>query len=101
MIPTYMRGQQPLHPATQVAIAVRPEQQMKMIGHQAITDQSHRNLFVSLLHQSDKGSEVFIFMKNIRPTIAPIEHMIQISTLRSSSCSSHFRRLRRSEVKVK
>ena len=79
----------PLHPTTQVAIFMRPEQQMKMIGHQAIPDQSHRNLFVSLLHKSHKGGEVFVLMKYIRPTVAPVEHVIHKSTLRCSSCSSH------------
>ena len=83
MIPSYMRGHQPLNPATQVAIALWPEFQVKMIVHQAIPDQSHLCLFVSLMHKSHKGREVLVLMKNVSPTIAPVKDVIHKSTLRT------------------
>ncbi len=34
-----------------------------------------------LMHQSDKGGKVIIFMENIGSTISSIEDMINVSTL--------------------
>jgi hypothetical protein len=54
------------------------------VCHQTVDDQSHRNLFVSLLHQPLEGRVVGILMKNISPPVAPIEHVINESALPSS-----------------
>jgi len=67
-----MSRHQPLHPATQVTVFVRPQQHVKMIGHQAISDQPHRHFFVCLPHQIDEGEEVFLFVKHIIATVTTI-----------------------------
>ena len=101
MIPTHVSGHQPLHPPTQITISMGPEHEMKMVGHQAVADQSDWNLFVSLLHQRHEGSVVVIVMKNISPPVAPIEHVINESPLRCSRCSSHAKNLQRTDQPVK
>jgi len=42
MIPPHVRGHQPLHPDAQVAILARPKNEMKMIRHEAVRQQPHR-----------------------------------------------------------
>jgi hypothetical protein len=53
VIPSHMRREKPLHPPTQITIAVRPHRQVKMIGHQAIRQDAHRDALTSLCEQRD------------------------------------------------
>ena len=53
-IPPHMLRQEPLHPARQVAVAVRPQDQVEMIGHQAIAKDPNRE---SALGQGDHLGE--------------------------------------------
>jgi hypothetical protein len=38
-----MSGQQPVHPAAEVAIGAGPEDQVKVFGHQTIAEHANRN----------------------------------------------------------
>ena len=54
MVTANVRRHEPLHPATQVSIFMRPQQQMEMVCHQTKTRQPHRHIFVRLPHQIHK-----------------------------------------------
>jgi hypothetical protein len=51
-------SEHPVHPAAQVAVAQRPERQMEMIGHQAVSQDPHRMPQIRLGQQSDEGLEI-------------------------------------------
>jgi hypothetical protein len=36
-----VRGAKPLHPVAEIAVAVRPKHQVKVVGHQATTEHAH------------------------------------------------------------
>jgi len=43
LIAADVRGQQPVHPATEVAVSRGPDDQVEMIGHQAEGQHPHRH----------------------------------------------------------
>lgn len=51
MIAPHVRREQPLHPTAEVAVAMRPEHQMEMVGHQHVTKNPQRQPLVRLRHQ--------------------------------------------------
>jgi hypothetical protein len=38
-----VRGHQPMHPATQIAVRSGPEREMQVIRHQTVGEDAHRN----------------------------------------------------------
>ena len=69
---------QRLHPATEVSILMRRQQQVEMVCHQTRTCQPHRHLLVSLPHQVHKRGD-----SDARPTLA----------LAPPACVDHLRRV--------
>ncbi len=70
MITANVRRHEPLHPATQVPILMRPQQQVEMVCHQTKTCQPHRHVFMSFSHETHKRREVIILMKDVTASIA-------------------------------
>jgi hypothetical protein len=76
MITPDMSIHQPSHPGAEVAIAERPEDQVKVIGHQAISQDPHGSKPASLIDQIDKRIVIGIFMEDPSPSIPPVEDMV-------------------------
>ena len=57
MVSPHVRGHQPLHPSAQIAVAVRPQHQMKMVGNQTPSKQPHRQPLCRLLHQIEESGD--------------------------------------------
>jgi hypothetical protein len=68
---------------------MQPEDEMKMVRQQIPRQQPHRQPFPGLLDQVQKGDEILGLMKDLRPLIAPIEHMVAKPAHRSSCRSCH------------
>jgi len=49
MVAAYVGGREPLHPAAQIAGLVRPENQVEVIGHQAVTEKPSPGPLLGLL----------------------------------------------------
>ena len=81
MIATHVRRHQPLHPPAEISVFMRPQNHVKMVVHQTVPCQSHGHLLMSLPHEIHKRREVIIFVKHITATIAPVEDMVNKSTL--------------------
>jgi hypothetical protein len=41
-------GEQPLHPATEVSVGMRPEYEMEVVRHQTMPDDAHRSPFAGV-----------------------------------------------------
>jgi hypothetical protein len=76
MIAADVAGEQSLHPTAEVAVAVRPEDEMEMVGHEAPAEDSHRQALASGLEQPQKGPEIFLLVKDFSARVAKVEHMI-------------------------
>jgi site-specific DNA recombinase len=72
-------GQQPVHPAAQVAVVTGPESEVKMIGHKAASQNSHRYAKRRLSHDFDKGLIVVGFVEHGGASVSAIEDMVCIS----------------------
>ena len=77
-----VRRHQPLHPATEISILAWPQQQMKVIGQQAIPQQPHRNSFVGDPHDVHEASKIVRVVKYADASVATVGHLVNISALR-------------------
>src|SRR5262249_17374545 len=60
-----------------------------MVGHQAIGEEAHRGSFPSLAEQLEKGIEVPLLAEDGAATVASVEDMVTVATLRSTSSTRH------------
>jgi len=91
MVPAYMRRQQPLHEPTQVPILPRPEDQMKMIRHQAVGQHPHPHPISPLLQELAERCIVLWLVKHLPASIAPVDDVIADSPDCSPSRAWHGR----------
>ncbi len=104
MVAPHVAGQEPLHPAAQVAALARPQHQVKMIGHQRVADDAHRDVldpFAGLDHQLQKGGVVVVFVKHLLPTVAAVQDVITVIAGRSPSRARHAHKLVQPPGRVK
>jgi hypothetical protein len=80
-----MSGEQPVHPAAQVAIVNRPESQMKVIGHDTVGEQPDRVTKPCFGDQGDKGLVVLRLVKDRGAAVAPVQDMIAVPPPRTSA----------------
>jgi hypothetical protein len=79
MVPPHMGGLQPLHPAAKIAIFLRPEHQMEMIGHQAISQYPHGAADVCFIKQAQESGIVGRLMKHLLASVAAIEDVVTVA----------------------
>ena len=72
MVAANMSRHEPLHPATQVPVVMGPQEQMKVIAHQAVPCQPHRDMVVSLKEEIDKCRIILILVEDPLACISPI-----------------------------
>lgn len=84
-----MSGEQPHHVFTQIAVAAWPEDEVEMVGHQAIGEQAHGDAFASLTQQFDEGGVIAVFVEDGTAAIAPIEDMVTVAALGTSWVAWH------------
>lgn len=82
-------GHQPLHPGAETTITTWLNDEMEMIGHQAVANQTHRSFTACQFEQFDEGSVVGGFVKDLSASVAAIEDVIAIIGLRGSGSSWH------------
>ena len=76
MIAADMRSHQPLHPAAQVAIFVRMQHQMEVIGHHTEANQSHRQPIISFTDQPQSSWAMQTAGPSARDDIIVLRHLL-------------------------
>ena len=76
MVAADVRREQPLHPMAEIAVAVRPQHQVKVIGHQAPRQNPHRQTLASGLEEPDEGRVIVLPVKHLAPAVPPIENVV-------------------------
>ena len=84
-----MGGQQPMHPAAEVAVVMRPQRQVEVIGHQAVGEDAQGVTQARLGHHPQERLMVLLFMEDLGTAIAAIQHMITKAAGRSTQGSRH------------
>ena len=88
-IPAHVRGQQPVHPAAQLAVGTGPNHQMEVVGQQAVGHYPHRHADARLTHDPDESRHVLLLVEQFGPRIASVDHVIAVSTGRRSGRSRY------------
>ena len=71
-----VRRGEPLHEGPQLARLPRLEQQMPMVGHEAIGQQPHGMFFERVSHDAQKSEIILVGPEDLLPAIGPIQDMI-------------------------
>jgi hypothetical protein len=85
------RGQQPMHPAAQVAIVDRPESQVEVIRHDTIGEQPDRAPQPRFSDPGEKGLLVFRFANDGGAAVATFQDMIAATPDRGARRPRHDR----------
>ena len=79
MITPDMGRLNPLHPAAHVAVISGPEDQMKVVGHQAIGEDPHGAAILGCVKQLDKRVEVGRFVEHLLPSVATVQNVVAVA----------------------
>src|ERR1700693_5975571 len=79
MIAAHVRRGQPQHVTAEIPVLTRPQQQVKMVAHQAIGQQAHVGAFPGLAEELHEGGAVAVLVKDSPAAIASIEDVVAVS----------------------
>jgi hypothetical protein len=89
VIASGMSHEQPLHPSDQVAVGVRTDHQVKMVGHQTVPEHIHGKPSAGVSDGLDECVIVPGLMENGLAAVAAVEHVIPHTANRGSGSSRH------------
>jgi len=78
-----------LHEVAQVAIVSGPNRQMEVVGHQTLGEQTDRRPLAGFVKELEEGQVITILVKHGTASVATIQNVVAITTLRSSTGASH------------
>ena len=87
MITPDVRGHQPHHVRTQVAIVPRPEREVEMVRQQTVSQQTDIDPFAGFAEELAEGREVAILAENRAATITAIEDVVTVAA-QSVACTA-------------
>ena len=76
VVPADVRHPDPPHQPPQRNVGPRPDDQMPVIGHQAVSQQSHRITLQPLDQHLLEGVEVALLLKQSQASVPPIEDLV-------------------------
>src|SRR5271166_4440284 len=88
---THMGDRQPLHKGRQLAIALRPQKQVPVVGHHRVRTNPHRRLIKSILQNLLECLVVGRFLEQLHSRHAAIQDVKNHSTKSDPRCSWHRR----------
>ena len=89
MITADMGGKQPAHVIAQVAVAARPEDEMEVVGHEAIGQEADRDAFAGLAEQLEEGSEIAVLVEDGAARVPAVENVVAVTAQGSASIARH------------
>jgi hypothetical protein len=101
MPPLGVRHGEPAHEPGEVAILAGPEQDVEVVGHQAVSQQPHVTAHHRLREDALECRIFLVGLEDSQPGIGPIQGVVDEATFRRSSWSWHVLRIRDDERGVK
>jgi hypothetical protein len=89
LVATDMGRQQPVNPPAEVPILPGPKNQMEMVGHQAIGQDPHGLPQRCCGDHVEECLKVLVLVENLSAGIAPVEHVIAVTSGRRSRRARH------------
>ena len=93
-VAAYLRGQYPVHETPQIALAVGPEHEMKVIGHKAIGQDAHRDSFTGGGEELHEGRIIGILVKDPGAGVTAIDDVVTHPSHRGPGRAWNGRRLK-------
>ena len=84
-----VRRQEPLHPSPEVALSQGSDDQVEMIGHDAITQDIQRQTDASVGHRLDEGVVVLGLVEDRFPPIPTVQYVVTKASDRGPCGSWH------------
>jgi hypothetical protein len=82
-------GQQPLHPAGEVAIVARPEDKVEVVGHEAVAADPHGQSLAGQWEQIDECLEVGVIVEDASAAITAVDDVVADVSDGSASGAGH------------
>ena len=82
-------GEQPLHPGAEVVISPRPEDQVKVVWHQAKSFNPPLGLGTRFPQSNQEAFAILVVPKNDFPTIPAVHHMINGAGIFNAQLAGH------------
>ena len=76
VITSRMRIEHPVHPLAQIAESFRPDDEVKMVRHQAIPEYPHRYLDTTVRQRLQKSFLILVLVENALACVAAIDHVV-------------------------
>jgi hypothetical protein len=76
MVPPRVRHEHPLHPASHVAVSMGSDHQVKVVGHQAVAQDVHRQTGLRIDHRFNERIVIRRLRENGLAAVAPIQNVI-------------------------
>ncbi len=89
MVSSSVRRQHPLHPASQVAVTMSSNQQMKVVWHQTIAQDVDRQTTLGIHYGLDERVIIRRLVENGVSPVATIQHVVPRVSHRCSRGSGH------------
>jgi hypothetical protein len=89
VVATDVGGEQPAHVRAQIPVLLGPQDQMEMVGHQAIGHERHGGTFAGFMEKMEEGGVVAVFAKDGAAAIASVEDMVAVTSLRNAWVAWH------------
>ena len=80
MPPSRVRVGEPTHELSQISVLLWVEDEMPVIGHQAIGQQPHAIFLHACFKDTLKQLVVFMAAKYLNPSVCSVEYMVDVST---------------------
>jgi hypothetical protein len=94
MPPPGVRHGEPAHEPGAVAILTGPKQDVEVVGHQAVSQQSHVMAHHRLREDALERRIILVGLEDSQPGVGPIQGVVDEATFRRSSWSWHVLRIR-------
>ena len=88
-----MRKCDPMHELCKVAIVFWPEDEVPVVGHDAVRTYSHVGKFLALCENVFEGVEILVFFENVEAAVSAVEDVIDDIAFIYTYWSWHNRRL--------
>jgi hypothetical protein len=89
MVPADVARREPLHPVAEVAVFSRPEDEVEMVGHEAIGQQPHVASFGFLVEKLHEVGIVAGVVENFGTGISAVKNVVAKASGRCSGGSRH------------
>ena len=86
-----MGREQPRHVVAEITVCAWPNDKVKVVGHQAVSNQAHGHVLVGVAQEIEEGVEIAILVKDGTSAITAVKDVVTVAAKRNSQGTWHRR----------